>query len=345
MSDTWTVVPGYRTVEYSDPMIFNFAKDTKAIDKITKQVLVSGEKNSQYIRFQAERYFDGIDLSGKRIQVVYLGSSGLSDINEVVNVECTDSNLRFGWVVPANACPEPGTLCFSIEFVSEDYVLKSKKYDAIVVEGLNGGNVLPEPEDSVWYIELQERCDEVLTKAETAATALDDIIAAKEAVENEIEAFGGTPLAANTAAGMTDTAKVYVYTGSETGYATGHWYYYDGAEWKDGGVYNAVAVVVDKTVSQPGMPPDAEETRKLINAISIEADDMEIEQDPETYEVDGTRCSLEDYNQAYSDFCSGHNWLYAGFELGFEPNDSLLDSLSSNPATFVIGEYGGRDGY
>ena len=67
--------------------------------------------------------------------------------------------------------------------------------------------------------------------------------------------------------------------------------------------------------------------------------------DPETYEVDGTRCSLEDYNQAYSDFCSGHNWLYAGFELGFEPNDSLLDSLSSNPATFVIGEYGGRDGY
>ena len=286
MSDTWTVVPGYRTVEYSDPMIFNFAKDTKAIDKITKQVLVSGEKNSQYIRFQAERYFDGIDLSGKRIQVVYLGSSGLSDINEVVNVECTDTNLRFGWVVPANACPEPGTLCFSIEFVSEDYVLKSKKYDAIVVEGLNGGNIIPEPEDSVWYIELQERCDEVLTKAEAAATALDDIIAAKEAVETEIEAFGGTPLTANTAAGMTETSKVYVYTGTDDGkYLAGHWYYHDGSDWQHGGVYNAVAVVVDKTVSQPGMAPDAEETRKLIDAISIEADDMEIEQDPETYEV------------------------------------------------------------
>ena len=54
--------------------------------------------------------------------------------------------------------------------------------------------------------------------------------------------FVGSPLTATTAAGMTDHAKVYVYTGSESGYNSGHWYYWNGSAWADGGVYNAVAV-------------------------------------------------------------------------------------------------------
>lgn len=167
MSETWTVVPGYRSAEYTDPMIFKFDLETKKIEKITKQVLVSGEKNSQYICFVTDRYFDGIDLVGKRIQIVYLGYTGRSDINEVVNVECTDKNIRFGWVVPGNACYDPGTMCFSLEFVGEDYVLKSRKYDLEVTEGLNGGSVIPEPTDRVWYIQIQSQMSEALEKANT----------------------------------------------------------------------------------------------------------------------------------------------------------------------------------
>lgn len=55
----------------------------------------------------------------------------------------------------------------------------------------------------------------------------------------------GAPLVANTASDMTDTDRVYVYTGNETGYSTGHWYYYDGSAWTDGGVYNSVAGIDD----------------------------------------------------------------------------------------------------
>ena len=59
----------------------------------------------------------------------------------------------------------------------------------------------------------------------------------------------GSPLKAATAADMTNQKRVYVYTGSEAGYTAGHWYYHNGTSWTDGGVYNAVAVDTDTTLS------------------------------------------------------------------------------------------------
>lgn len=72
--------------------------------------------------------------------------------------------------------------------------------------------------------------------------------------------FPGAPLVAATAAAMTDHAKVYVYTGSETGYTAGNWYYWDGTAWASGGVYNSTALTTDTTLSVPGMAADAKVT-------------------------------------------------------------------------------------
>ena len=49
----------------------------------------------------------------------------------------------------------------------------------------------------------------------------------------------GTPIVATSAASMSDTTKIYVYVGTETGYTAGNWYYYDGSVWKSGGKYNS----------------------------------------------------------------------------------------------------------
>lgn len=43
----------------------------------------------------------------------------------------------------------------------------------------------------------------------------------------------GSPLVASSTSGMTDTTRVYVNT------TDGHWYYYNGGAWTDGGVYQA----------------------------------------------------------------------------------------------------------
>lgn len=70
----------------------------------------------------------------------------------------------------------------------------------------------------------------------------------------------GAPFKASTVAEMTDTSRVYVYTGSESGYTSGNWYYYNDSSWVSGGVYNATAVVTDPTLTQVGEPADAKAT-------------------------------------------------------------------------------------
>ena len=78
----------------------------------------------------------------------------------------------------------------------------------------------------------------------------------------------GSPLVATAAEDMTDTEKVYVYTGSESGYVSGNWYYYNGTSWASGGVYNAVAVETDDTLTQEGKAADSKATGDALTNVS-----------------------------------------------------------------------------
>ena len=83
------------------------------------------------------------------------------------------------------------------------------------------------------------------------------------ALDQEISALKsavGSPLVAAMAAAMTDTSKVYVYTGTETGYVAGNWYYWNGSAWTSGGTYNAVAV--DMALSGSSVNPVANKVIK-----------------------------------------------------------------------------------
>ena len=77
--------------------------------------------------------------------------------------------------------------------------------------------------------------------------------------ENARSSAYGSPLVSETAAEMIETDRVYVYTGSETGYTAGHWYYYD-AGWQDGGIYQSGGITTDATLSIPGAAADAKAT-------------------------------------------------------------------------------------
>lgn len=67
----------------------------------------------------------------------------------------------------------------------------------------------------------------------------------------------GAPYIATTVAGMTDKTRVYVYQGSESGYTSGNWYYWNGSAWTSGGTYNSAAVDTDKTLTQSDKPADS----------------------------------------------------------------------------------------
>lgn len=56
-------------------------------------------------------------------------------------------------------------------------------------------------------------------------------------INNKVDSVAnGTPLVATSIQNMTDTSKIYVLT------TNGHWYYYDGTTWQDGGIYQSTGI-------------------------------------------------------------------------------------------------------
>ena len=84
----------------------------------------------------------------------------------------------------------------------------------------------------------------------------------------------GAPYIATTVAGMTDKTRVYVYQGSESGYTSGNWYYWNGSAWTSGGIYNSAAVDTDKTLTQSDKPADSAVVGKEIGSLKEYLDDV-----------------------------------------------------------------------
>ena len=88
-----------------------------------------------------------------------------------------------------------------------------------------------------------------------------------------LQGLNYAPIPVTLAADMTDQNKIYVYLGSEAGYQNGHWYYWSGSAWTEGGAYNSLTFVTDKTLAIPGEAADAFETGFAIQKVQKEVND------------------------------------------------------------------------
>ena len=141
-------------------------------------------------------------------------------------------------------------------------VPKAYQYDAALVEAaraaVNQGidDVAEAGATAKAAVEAQGTASVNAVSAQEQASKA-DVSALGDKILNQMKHGYGYPFTAATAAAMTDTAKIYVYTGSETGYTNGNWYYWNGTAWTSGGVYNATALETDKTLTVSGAAADA----------------------------------------------------------------------------------------
>ena len=97
------------------------------------------------------------------------------------------------------------------------------------------------------------------------AIAINDATNAMEGVR-ELQGLNYAPIPVTLAADMTDTSKLYIYIGSESGMQNNYWYYYNGSVWVPGGIYNAVVIELDKTLHNEGEAADAKAVGDAIRA-------------------------------------------------------------------------------
>lgn len=71
-------------------------------------------------------------------------------------------------------------------------------------------------------------------------------------------AAAGAPTKVTLVSQMTDPDKNYLYVGNETGYTSGHVYYFVDGNLTDGGAYGGVNI--DNTLSVSGQAADAKKT-------------------------------------------------------------------------------------
>lgn len=112
----------------------------------------------------------------------------------------------------------------------------------------------------------------VEAKADSYNTALSGRI-------TNLENSAGAVLVAKTRTAMTDTNKIYVYTGSTTTsggvtYTAGHWYFHDGSNWTDGGVFTHNMDAIDATLTQSNKGADAKVTGDRFTLFDTRVSDL-----------------------------------------------------------------------
>ena len=189
----------------------------------------------------------------------------------MLNIRITDVNIPTGsTAVLAGTKPDgtvysqAGTLAGNTATFAEDVQMTAVAgtWDAKITV-TNGGNCI-----CTARITITIDPDTVAGGAVPSDSQLDGIIAECRAIADSVrkEAYG-SPLVADAVEDMTDQSRVYVYTGSESGMTAGHWYYYNGSAWADGGVYNAVAVDTDTTLTIAGKAADAKEVGDQLTSV------------------------------------------------------------------------------
>lgn len=131
----------------------------KIVDVSNIGTFVMGEHNSSMITFQIERYYDGVDLSDKKIKIVYKNSNGIyeSDDAEICNVKYSQKSLRFSWIVSSNVTQTSKFVAY-VCFVSDGYLMKTENFTVLVKSSFDPS--VSEPSAN-WFVTIEGKLEKI----------------------------------------------------------------------------------------------------------------------------------------------------------------------------------------
>lgn len=131
----------------------------KIVDVSNIGTFVMGEHNSSMITFQIERYYDGVDLSDKKIKIVYKNSNGIyeSDDTEICNVKYSQKSLRFSWIVSSNVTQTSKFVAY-VCFVSDDYLMKTENFTVLVKSSFDPSASEP---SANWFVTIEGKLEKI----------------------------------------------------------------------------------------------------------------------------------------------------------------------------------------
>lgn len=131
----------------------------KIVDVSNIGTFVMGEHNSSMITFQIERYYDGVDLSDKKIKIVYKNSNGIyeSDDTEICNVKYSQKSLRFSWIVSSNVTQTSKFVAY-VCFVSDGYLMKTENFTVLVKSSFDPSTSEP---SANWFVTIEGKLEKI----------------------------------------------------------------------------------------------------------------------------------------------------------------------------------------
>lgn len=164
----------YPWYEGFDEERMSYVDDGKNIVVHNSCINLSQEENSQYIPFEMERYYQGIDLTEMMLQIYFVNSDSHANYDTPINVTYSDYYIRFGWLVDKNATFVSGKLTFEIRAIGTikdkdgntyDYVWKTRPNSQINIEKSLHGHEVFTPDEN-WYHSLVKVINEKSEKVE-----------------------------------------------------------------------------------------------------------------------------------------------------------------------------------
>ena len=156
MDEIFELVEGYEISEMSDEHTTAVITE-KDVDVSNIGTIVMGEENSSIITFKMNRYYDGIDLSEKKIKIMFRNSAMEMFQSEVCNVRKSKNTIKFSWIIPNDVTKNNNVIAY-ICFISEDYLLKTKNFKLTLEKSFDPVNTEPTQN---WFVTVEGKLDKL----------------------------------------------------------------------------------------------------------------------------------------------------------------------------------------